>query len=276
MSGWRRTTFCCCALLGCSWAHLAMAADLPKANTGDDGGTAWIVTVGVMTQYGPDFTGAKTNGISFVPQFSFRREGESAEFSAPDDGVDYAIYDTPALKIGPVATFDPGRSRKADISLAGLDNFSWRVEAGAYVEFWPIQDFIRTRIEMLRGLHSNDGFSANLGADMVRRYGDFTLSAGPRLVIADSDAMQFQFGVSPQAALRHGHVAAFEAGGGVQSMGVNATLNYDISEDWRLTIFDRYDRLVGDAADSPITRQFGSADQFTVGIGATYSFAVGD
>jgi MltA-interacting protein MipA len=37
-------------------------------------------------------------------------------------------------------------------------------------------------------------------------------------------------------------------------------------------VFDRFDRLVGDAARSPVTRRFGTADQFTAGVGVTYSF----
>jgi MipA family protein len=39
-------------------------------------------------------------------------------------------------------------------------------------------------------------------------------------------------------------------------------------------VFQRFDRLLGDAAASPITRRFGSPDQFTFGLGANYSFAV--
>jgi outer membrane scaffolding protein for murein synthesis (MipA/OmpV family) len=252
------------------------AADLPLPSADDGSAALWIVTVGVMTQYGPDFAGAKTYGFNFAPQFSFRREGESAGFSAPDDGIDYAVYDTPTLKIGPVGTIDRGRSAGADHALQGLDNFSWRVEAGAYVEFWPVQDVLRTRLEMLHGLRSRDGASANLAADLVRQYGALTVSAGPRLVLADDDAMQFQFGVSPKAAERNGRVSAFDASAGFQSVGANATLGYDWSQDWRFTVFGRYDRLVGDAADSPITRELGSADQFTVGAGITYSFRVGD
>lgn len=240
----------------------------------DATGSGWIVTLGVLPQYGPDFVGARSSSVEFVPQFSFRREGESAGFSTPDDAVDYAIVDTPTLKLGPAGDVRSGRSSKDDPSLAGLDNYSWRIEAGAFVEFWPIQDVVRTRIELMHGLRADDGFSANLAADLIQHYGRFTLSAGPRMVLADSDEMELQFGVTP--AVRNGRVAAFNAGGGIQSVGINATLSYDWSEDWNLTIFNRYDRLVLDAADSPITRQFGSEDQFTLGVGITYSFHVGD
>jgi MipA family protein len=95
-------------------------------------------------------------------------------------------------------------------------------------------------------------------------------------VLADGDSMQFLFGVSDAASIRNGRVGPFNADAGVQSVGANATVSYDWSEDWKFTVFGRYDRLVGDAADSPITKEFGSPDQFTVGAGVAYSFHLTD
>jgi outer membrane protein len=38
--------------------------------------------------------------------------------------------------------------------------------------------------------------------------------------------------------------------------------------------FARYERLVGDAAKSPIVRDFGSRDQLSAGIGLNYTFTI--
>ena len=275
----RRFAAISCTALLCvlSAPHSANAADiLEQPSTDGRTGTGWIVSVGIMAQYEPDFVGSDKYGVDFVPQFSFRKEGEPESFSAPDDGFDYALYDTPTLKIGPVASVETGRKTSDDHRLDGLDNFAWRVGAGGFVEYWPMPDFLRTRVEVMHGLRSEDGFFANLSADVVRHYGKYTFSAGPRMVLADSDAMQFLFGVSDAASIRNGRVDPFNAGGGVQSVGANATVSYDWSEDWKLTVFGRYDRLVGDAADSTITKEFGSPDQFTLGAGVTYSFHLAD
>lgn len=115
----------------------------------------------------------------------------------------------------------------------------------------------------------------DVSADIVRHVGPFTLSAGPRLTLADSDRMNLEFGVSEAGAARNGHVAPYKAGGGVQSVGATAALSYAVTKDITLTIYDRYDRLLGDAADSPITQQFGSENQNTVGVGLTYTFHTG-
>jgi outer membrane protein len=38
--------------------------------------------------------------------------------------------------------------------------------------------------------------------------------------------------------------------------------------------YGRYERLVGDAADSPIVREFGSRNQLSGGLGLTYTFTM--
>ena len=38
--------------------------------------------------------------------------------------------------------------------------------------------------------------------------------------------------------------------------------------------YARYERLVGDAGNSPLIRQFGSRDQLSGGVGLTYTFTV--
>ena len=50
----------------------------PATLPGVDAKGGWIVTVGVMPQYGPDFAGASSSSVSFVPQFGIRRDGEAA------------------------------------------------------------------------------------------------------------------------------------------------------------------------------------------------------
>ena len=54
-----------------------------------------------------------------------------------------------------------------------------------------------------------------------------------------------------------------------------ASATYQWNDQWATTVRGAYDRLVGSAADSPITRNLGSRDQFTVGASASYSFQLG-
>jgi outer membrane scaffolding protein for murein synthesis (MipA/OmpV family) len=241
------------------------------ANPGSGQG-AWIASVGGTLSTGPKYTGADRYGLFGAPSISFRRPGEPIEFGAPEDNLGYALLDTPQLKAGPVAVLRQGRDPGSDHHLSGLERRPWALEAGAFVDVWPVPDRLRTRVEVRHGLRERDGLAMDLSADWVSRADRFTLSTGPRLGVMDVGLAQSQFGVSSSAAVHNGLLASYQARGGLQSVGLGAALSYDWSDAWRTTVFDRFDRLVGDAARSPVTRRFGATDQFTAGVGVIYSF----
>jgi outer membrane protein len=64
----------------------------------------------------------------------------------------------------------------------------------------------------------------------------------------------------------------YNASGGVYSYGAGALIEYFIDAQWSVHALTEYERLTGSAADSPLVIQRGSPNQFTFGVGATYSF----
>lgn len=238
-------------------------------------GPGWIITVGAMGIYSPEYAGSKDNSWGAMPILNWRREGQAKEFDAPDDGFGFALINTHSFKMGPVFALSDGRSAKDDPRLAGLREYSTSLEAGVFVDYWLIDDLLRTRLELRHGFRGDDGFALDVGADIVKRYGRFTLSAGPRLSFLDSDQMQLKYGVTQTQADANGIVAPFNASAGIESVGINFTASYEITPQVTLTVYDRFDYLVGDAGDSPITRQLGSKNQNTIGVGLSYSFHTG-
>ena len=77
--------------------------------------------------------------------------------------------------------------------------------------------------------------------------------------------------MTPASATTSG-LAAYDPGGGVQSVGVTAGYHRMLGKNWGIALYGRYDRLVGDAADSPITRELGSRSQPSAGIALSYTF----
>ena len=57
-------------------------------------------------------------------------------------------------------------------------------------------------------------------------------------------------------------------------IGAVAGLTHKLGRNWGLQGYVGYDRLVGDAADSPIVRAFGSRDQFSGGAGLFFEFNI--
>ena len=57
-------------------------------------------------------------------------------------------------------------------------------------------------------------------------------------------------------------------------MGVASGLSYQFSDRFGMFGFARYERLIGDAAKSPIVRELGSRDQLSGGLGLSYTFTI--
>ena len=238
--------------------------------------SGWIITLGGTLQFGPKYDGASSFGPSFVPSFSWRRVGEPAGFSAPDDSLDYALYETDRFSFGVAGDFKSGRYSGSNNRLFGLRDVPWTVEAGVFAEYWPILERLRTRVEIRQGFHGHHGVVADLSADWVERFGRFTLSGGPRLSLGSASYMRRNFGITPEESAVNGYLAPYRPTGGAKSIGLASAIDYRWSEQWSTTLFARYDRLMREAERSPLVSVVGQRDQFTVGIGASYSFQLRD
>ena len=93
------------------------------------------------------------------------------------------------------------------------------------------------------------------------------------MTVTDSNYQDAYFGIGTQNA--SAGLPAFDAGGGVQSVGAAIGYIQQLSPRWGIYSYAKYDRLVGDPADSPVVAAFGSRDQFAGGIALTYTFGRG-
>lgn len=236
----------------------------------------WIVTLGATAEYGPSYEGSKHLSFSGLPYFDIRRLGEPAEYIVPDDNFDFTLFDFGGVEVGPVVGLRDGRSVFDDSQLHGLHRVQWNLDAGAFVQYWPMENQLRMRAEMRQALWGGDGFVADLSLDWFQPINDkLVLSIGPRMTLANSTYMNNNFGVSEKEAAKNGRLGAFDADGGIKSVGFTVAATYSITPAWSVQVYNQYRRLVGDAADSPITSDIGSANQNIVGITLTRSFQIG-
>jgi MipA family protein len=250
----------------------AQAADLGGYEQQEGSGPGWIVTAGALPGVAPEYLGSSSYRFNLIPLFDIRRPDERQDTFFPDDSRDYAVIDTGGFKFGPAGNLKSGRGSADDARFVGIENYDWAVQAGVFGEYWVIPDVFRTRVELLWGFHSGDGLTANFAADWVHHFGKATLAIGPRMVVMSDSAAQLEFGVSQAQANINGQVAAYDASGGLESIGVAATLTYPLTRNVNFIAYGRYEDLVGSAANSTVTQRFGSENQFTVSMGLTYSF----
>lgn len=260
-------------MLPCSFA--ARAAEPPAATSAiaKPAADGWTITLEANLGFESDYPGAATRRFHALPGLGIRRAGTKADFSSPDDGFDFAAFDIDWLKAGPVAKIMGPRSARGNHELAGLKSVGWTLEAGGFVEYWPMPN-VRTRAELRQGVNGHQGLTGTLAGDAVFRPGAFTLAIGPRLNFANGQYMRKYFSISPAEALANGRVTAFDAHSGASSIGGLASAAYDFSSSWTGTLWGGYQRLVGDAGRGPIPRVLGSRNLATFGATLSYSFDV--
>lgn len=252
----------------------AQAGDLADSTTGAAKAPGWIVTIGGGSEYGPSYEGSSHNTFTFVPSFDLRRADEKADLSAPDDNIDYSLFTLGGIEFGPVVGVRSGRSQSDSRALRDIHPIDWSVDAGAYAQYWPIEDQFRLRLEARQSLRKNDGFVADFAADWFTPVGDnLMISAGPRAAFADSTYMSNSFGISAAESAASG-LDAFDPKAGFKSVGFAVGVTYQISDTTSLQVYNKFERLVGDAANSPIVSNIGSNTQNTIGIVMTRSFTL--
>jgi outer membrane protein len=233
----------------------------------------WTVMVGVGGAYTPDFEGAKRSMLSPVPIFAIRRAGSTEQFRGPRDSASIALIDFGDLRAGPAGKLVSSRKADSYSELNGLGDVSTAVELGGFVEYYPV-DWFRTRGELRQGFGGHHGVVADLSADVivpiVQR---FTISAGPRFTWESTQATSPYFGINAVQAMATG-LPVFDAKGGAHSVGAGTQVSYRIDPQWEVHAYVEYERLLGDAAKSPLVTIRGSPNQTTFGIGASYSFDV--
>jgi outer membrane protein len=266
------------ALAVASLAPAAFAADVvqprvtaPAQYLAPTPTSEWTITLGAEARMIPRYEGADSLRFWPFPVFRVRRAGTPAQFRSPRDGASIAILDAGPIKFGPTVKVRLGRKASDDSDLAGLGDVDWAFEAGAFAEYWPTE-WLRARAEVRQGFGGHHGVVSDIMADAVVRVNpQLTLSAGPRLTLASGAATSPYFSVTPGQSVASG-LPVYDARGGVRSYGAGAQVAYAWTPQWASTVFVEYERLAGDAANSPLVSLRGSRDQIQFGTGLTYSF----
>lgn len=229
------------------------------------------VRIGLGAQARPDFLGSDRTEWAPLWDVAIARGSAPFKFEAPDDSFDIKLYAKHGFAFGPVANIASGRKR-SDAG-ARVDKLGTTIELGMFAQY-QLTDSIRLRSELRQGIGGHQGLVASLGADQVWRDGDrYVLSIGPRVLVSDGRYQRAWFGVDDSSAATSG-LPQYRPSGGVHAIGLASGGSFQLSARWGLFGFGRFDRLVGDAAKSPIVRELGSKNQFSAGGGLTYAFTI--
>jgi outer membrane protein len=258
------------ALIAAAPAAAQAAADAAQDEAPEAAPRRTRVALG--PQLVPRFPGSDRVNVRPLVDVARARGDDLFEFEAADESFGPGLWQGGGFEVGPALSFEGKRSRRDTNGL--LPPVGFTVELGGFAQYQVTPAF-RLRGELRKGLGGHRGWIGTVGADYVARDGDnWLFSIGPRLTLADDRYNRAYFGVLPATAVASG-VRAFDAKGGVQAAGVTAGLIRQITARWGVYGYAKYDRLVGDAGDSPVVRRFGTRNQLSGGLALTYTFGRG-
>lgn len=229
------------------------------------------IRVGIGAQVRPDFIGADSTEVAPLWKLNIAHGTDPFKFSAPDYSPGIGLIKSGGFSVGPAANIASGR-KNSDLDVP-VGKVKTTIEAGAFASY-QVSDSLFLRAEALKGLGGHRGVVGQVGADQVWRDGDrYVFSVGPRVLFSDSRYQRAYFGVSPTAALASG-LPAYRPGGGIHGVAAASSASYQFNPRWGVFGYGRYERLVGDAAKSPIVRELGSRNQLSGGLGLSYTFTM--
>ena len=234
--------------------------------TVDYGGADFVFELGVSGLVSPEYDGSDQYMVTPQPIFSveYLNLPGIGSFGGPE-GLGFSF--------GPSFGYIAERNASDYHGLSGLDDVDATYEAGIKLGYeWQNAEVYGAVRYAFGGA---DGFVGNVGANLIARPTErLTLKAGPTASFASSDYMDAYFGVTPAESANTGfRLGAYDPSGGFKSVGVAATARYEIFTDWFVNADASYDRLIGDAADSPIVKA-GDENQYTFSLGISKRFSV--
>jgi len=240
-----------------------------------DGAVSGHVMVGAA--FVPDYEGSQDYTAAPVAAAKVEYDGYYVETRGL--GLRANLSPNRAFEIGPAISFNGGRDDDVDNArVARMREIDSTIEAGMFLKV-PLRGLVSETDELAFNFDfltdtgdSHEGYKIGFGPS----YGfaateRLRLGASLSATYASDDYTQTFFGVDADNAARSG-LARYDAEGGIKDVGIGVNAMYSLTRNWGITGMARYTQLVGDAADSPLVDQEGSAGQAMVSLGVLYRF----
>ncbi len=257
----------------------AWALDLPESTlepppppTADKG---LDLTLGAGVGFAPDYEGS--DHYVAVPLWNLRADnlwGSTTYVDLYGPTLRSNLLPSQNWRLGIAGVFIPKRDHVDDRQVDELKSVDASVMLGGLVGY----DFVVKP-------NQRAGFEAELVQDVANGNGflgtlRFTSAYSPapawhygfvaETTYASGDYMDSYFSVGSADSNRSG-LRQYDADAGLKDFGLSFLVAYDLTQRWNLSGVANYKRLVGDASDSPITKQ-GSVNQWFGGLLMSYRF----
>lgn len=238
-------------------------------------------SLGAGAIYAPTYLGDDDYQASLFPNIS---ASYGDRFKASFRGIEYSLVSKNGWEIGSLVSYDFGREEQADgpfaivgdksNDLVGLGDIDGTVELGGFIKYetgsFAFTFGARTGIDGGHdGVHGAASISYRKRIKIIGR--PTFISIGPEVAYADEAYNSTYFSITAAQSAASG-ISEYQAGGGINSVGLHLTAMMPLSKKTALVGVLNYDQLSGDVGDSTIVSERGSADQLRVGLFVNYTF----
>jgi outer membrane scaffolding protein for murein synthesis (MipA/OmpV family) len=263
-----------------AWAQVADVGGTASVDAQDKVPAAnWRFTLGLGAALVPDYVGSDDYEVAVLPKLRAQKGPYYADLTGPLMTSNVLPSDT--WQLGPAGQFiKGGRCNSSDNTVNDMrcqsDAFMLGAMAGSRFRLTD-DSSLTPRARMLFDVTgANEGFTFEPQLEYARRLStDWALLLQGNLIVSSDNYANYYFGVSGPQSQQSG-LDTYNAEGGIQQFGFTAIGRYNITKAWSLDLIGRYQRLVGDAQDSPLVDGTGNSrgdpNQFIFGLVGAYTF----
>lgn len=227
----------------------------------------WDLRLGALGGVSPDYLGSNDYEADFAPYIYIKWKNRVV-FTGRSLRV-RLINDKP-WRLGPIVRLRDGRDEDDNSDIEGLGDDDVAVEVGGFLRYK--NGPYRLRLTAAQDVaEAHDGAVINFGAGaqipLARPW--FLLMAN--VTWGDGSYMNSYFGVTPSESQNSG-LRPFRADAGLQSAGFTLSSRVPVWRRLSLVGAFKYERLLGDAADSPVTDDVGDPNQISANLGLIWRF----
>lgn len=234
----------------------------------------WNIRLGAGALYQPKYEGSNQYKLTPLPMLMIGYR-DLVFLRGPMLGANAITWKGPRpndkLQIGPLVRYQNGRDQDDSSALSGMGDIDAAIELGGFINYstgpWS------AGLTLFRDVSgSHDGTTVKLSAgNRLPLAPKWMLRSEIATTWADDAYTETFFGVTAAQSARSG-LRQYQAEGGFKDAGLTLDLDYSLTDHWGITTRLGYKRLLGDAADGPLVKDRGSADQLNGGLFVTYNF----
>lgn len=234
--------------------------------------------IGVAVASVPDYWGSSTNEGAFGPYGRYQFQGTERYVEVLGPQVKLNLLNDKNWRLGPILRYRSARDKDVDDRIVKqMDKVDSVVEGGVFVGYrMPLSSTPLHQITFNGDVEGGgNGTEAHLSMMYMQPFSKTIIgNIGLGMTYGNNKFMDNYFGVNSAR-----DIALYPSRGGrpynpssdVVGWNVPFGVSVFVSQDWIVSGGGRYEKLVGDAGDSPVVKR-GDSNQWMFGLGVAYLF----